>query len=149
MTLPGFTRDGLLPVGTHECTLHELENSLAFSDRRRVMVEGFKKFISELPEPGSILYVLVDGSFAESKTNPSDVDVVVVVDNLREGYQGFRLLQWVEHRHDSIKALMRCDAYVSDEAFINEYWDSFFGHTRDNRPKGKLKVKIQTREAGN
>jgi hypothetical protein len=146
VAIPTFTRDGLLPAGTYPCTIPELEDSLGFSDSRKAILDGLKRLLAELPEPGTVLYVLVDGSFVESKTDPSDVDIVVAVENLRDNQPGYRVLQWVENRHGSIKALMRCDAYVSDEAFISEYWEVFFGHTRDNRAKGKLKLMTRKEE---
>lgn len=84
--LPGFTEEGLLPPGDYELTLEELAKSLLVvgpEDReicpnwdaawRGRLVENLGVMVRELWQVG-ISAIFVDGSFAEDKERPNDID---------------------------------------------------------------------------
>ncbi len=84
--LPGFTVDGLLPPGDYVLTLAELAESLlvrgpegsARSDQwavpwRRQLVDNLEVMVRQLRQVG-VTEIFVDGSFAEDKDHPNDID---------------------------------------------------------------------------
>ena len=83
-TLPGFTADGLLPKGDYKLTLDALRSSMLVRgpakghpnwDRawRSMLVEGLEVLVRQLWLVG-ITEIFVDGSFAEDKDHPNDID---------------------------------------------------------------------------
>ncbi|MHB8351696.1 MAG: DUF6932 family protein [Thermoplasmata archaeon] len=140
MPIPGFTADGLLPIGVHDCTLQELQSSLGFNLPRVALVLQLRQFLHNLPDHAAVLHILVDGSFVQNVPDPRDVDVVLVVESLVDGTAGQLLLRWVAQRHVDTKARLGCDAYVADPVWVEDYWSRRFGLTRDRRPKGMLRV---------
>lgn len=84
--LPDFTEEGLLPPGDFEVTLEELLGSMLVvgpKDRercpnwdgawRRKLVENLAVLVGQLWRVG-ITEIFVDGSFAEDKERPNDID---------------------------------------------------------------------------
>ena len=82
--IPGFTREGLLPAGDYEVTLEELRNSvLIFGEPdhddswdekwRTGLVDNLGVLVRQLWEVG-ITEIYIDGSFAEDKAHPNDID---------------------------------------------------------------------------
>jgi hypothetical protein len=84
--LPEFTPGGMLPAGDYELTLDELSESLLVrgpSDRglysnwdaawRRRLVENLSILVRQLWHVG-VSAIFVDGSFAEDKERPNDID---------------------------------------------------------------------------
>ena len=82
-SLPGFNDAGLLPPGDYELTLAKLRRSLLVrgdgsspnwdSDWRLTLVENLAVMASQLWQIG-IEEIFVDGSFAEDKVHPNDID---------------------------------------------------------------------------
>ena len=94
-TIPGFTVDGLLPVGDYALTLDELRASIlvlgpgAPRDHpvwdaawRHVLVEHLAVLVGQLWEVG-IDEIYIDGSFVEDKDHPNDIDGYFVCDPRR------------------------------------------------------------------
>ena len=84
--LPGFTEGGLLPPGDYELTLEELGASLLVvgpeirehcpnwdAAWRGQLVENLGVLVRQLWQVG-ISAIFVDGSFAEGKERPNDID---------------------------------------------------------------------------
>lgn len=138
--VPDFQDNGLLPPGNHTCSLSDVKEKLTFHPKREELMENLERLMKKLPHPSAVEYVLLDGSFAEQKTQPNDADVVVVVDDLSDGSKGAEVLQWIEARHDGLKKFYECDLYACDEAFVQAHWEDQFGHTRDGTPKGYLRL---------
>lgn len=85
-TIPDFDADGLLPPGDYEVTLAELRNSslvLGPNDRTRTpnwdaswrgwLVDHLEIMVKQLWQVG-ITEIFIDGSFAEDKEHPNDID---------------------------------------------------------------------------
>ena len=98
-TLPPFDADGLLPLGDYELSLEELSESLLVSgpgdsqaypswDRpwREQLVNNLGILTHQLWQVG-IREIFADGSFAEDKEHPNDIDGYFVCDlmELRTG----------------------------------------------------------------
>lgn len=83
-TIPTFNMHGVLPVGTHICTLEDVK--LNFSNIPDIKIRSdlyikLEEFFNELSK--NIYYfkgLLIDGSYVTNKTDPSDVDVGVILD---------------------------------------------------------------------
>lgn len=84
--LPDFTADGLLPPGDYALTLDELRRSLLVAGSgdedvyphwdavwRRQLVENLEILVGQLWQVG-VMEIFVDGSFAEDKDHPNDID---------------------------------------------------------------------------
>lgn len=84
--IPEFTTDGLLPRGDYELTLDQLRESVLVlgprkrsvpanwdSPWRRKLVDNLEVLVNQLWSVG-IFDIFVDGSFAEDKDHPNDID---------------------------------------------------------------------------
>ena len=84
MALPNFTADGLLPPGDYSLTLSELGLSYLVtglgvssqcwdSEWRKSLVDNLAILVEQLRQVG-ITEIFIDGSFAEDKDHPNDID---------------------------------------------------------------------------
>lgn len=84
MALPSFTADGILPPGDHELTLEELRASYLVTGEgvssdnwdaawRGALVDNLDILAKQLWRVG-VTAIYVDGSFAENKDHPNDID---------------------------------------------------------------------------
>ena len=136
--IPAFTSDGLLPPGQHECDLKMIESKLGFSECRKEVIRRLLRLVSLLPGREAIDHIVLNGSFAEAKTNPADADLFIVVTDLVNGGASTEVLRWVDSRYATLKALWRLDVTVGDQELFDESWKGWFGRTRDGRSKGYL-----------
>jgi hypothetical protein len=93
--IPDFTDDGLLPQGDHEVSLDELRESVLVvgpkdaaaypmwdGPWRRHLVDNLVVLVKQLWQAG-ITEIFIDGSFAEDKDHPNDIDGYFVCDLMR------------------------------------------------------------------
>jgi hypothetical protein len=93
--IPEFTEGGLLPPGDYEVTLDELRGSvLVVGPRdkaayptwdpawRRHLVDNLEVLVKQLWQVG-VTDIFIDGSFAEDKDHPNDIDGYFVCDLMR------------------------------------------------------------------
>ena len=86
MKLPAFNQDGLLPPGDYVLTLDELRQSVLVLGPgddslypnwdvswRRTLVDNLAVMVGQLWQVG-VTAIFVDGSFAEDKEHPNDID---------------------------------------------------------------------------
>jgi len=80
-----FTKDGLLPKGEYEYTIEQLRESIFVDGPGRPVIQGWdKKWRLHLVNQSEILIkqlwdigiteIFIDGSFAEAKPHPNDID---------------------------------------------------------------------------
>lgn len=81
MPIPDLTDKGLLPTGLFDCELSEIEARYVYNDRRRAIWTAFSSFLPSLLKIPEVDIVYVDGSFTTDKDNPSDIDIIIEVDN--------------------------------------------------------------------
>jgi hypothetical protein len=72
--MPPFTTNGTLPSGIHLATWQQVEELLAFNDRRRELLSGLKRACMPLQQAGC-QKIYIGGSFATNKEFPGDFDV--------------------------------------------------------------------------
>jgi len=82
MPIPPFSLGGVLPEGIHDCTFEELRRrfgSFQASDRRPKLFAKLESFFAEVRVSGLARYVLIDGSFATAKSQPNDIDLILII----------------------------------------------------------------------
>jgi hypothetical protein len=84
MVLPAFTAEGVLPPGDYPLTVQQLRASFLITGEevasprwdgewRRFLVDNLEVLVAQLWQVG-IDRIFVDGSFAERKDHPNDID---------------------------------------------------------------------------
>lgn len=84
MPIPDLNDNGHLPKGIYECSIEELENRFGkfqSSDKRIKLFNSLKSYIEELKSTDSAKFLLIDGSFTTSKDSPSDIDLILVLND--------------------------------------------------------------------
>lgn len=85
MSLPELTPDGDLPVGVHRASIDDVIDRFGIGSKRRQRAASTLRRICELAKGTSHLdRVIVFGSFVTAKTEPNDVDVILV---MRDSFQ--------------------------------------------------------------
>lgn len=82
MPIPALDEDGFLPEGVHECSLDELQQQFGgteLGDRRSDLFARLVNYILELRATGMATGLIVDGSFVTRKTEPNDIDLVLIL----------------------------------------------------------------------
>jgi Family of unknown function (DUF6932) len=80
--IPASNDYGCLPEGIYDCTIDEAADRFATfqrSGRRPQLWDKFIEFMRDVKACGLVSAVLVDGSFATAKTDPNDIDLVLVL----------------------------------------------------------------------
>jgi len=79
MGLPDFTEDGILPPGLHLATLEDVVRRFGEpSLQRQAIAESLAWAIRAARRAGVVRFV-VDGSFVDAKSDPNDVDCVLLL----------------------------------------------------------------------
>jgi len=158
VAIPAFDpASGLLPVGRHVSNATEIEARLvaafAASGTRRSIFGWWQEHRRAVSEFIPIIQQWVDGSFAEAKNDPADIDLVTFLEGA--AYDALPV-----HRKQILHMLMAakftqhfwtCDSYAvsvypgthpmfPEYLRVRAYWDRWFGHTRALQPKGYLEV---------
>ena len=74
--------DGVLPVGTHTCTIEEVADffgRFSGSDRRSHLTEKLIQYVAAARNSGIATAVIVDGSYITKKPEPNDIDLILLV----------------------------------------------------------------------
>jgi hypothetical protein len=80
--LPPFTQEGFLPDGTHDADLEEIRErfgTFQASERRPTLFARLKAYVEEARSSGIVVALVIDGSFVTSKSEPNDIDLVVIL----------------------------------------------------------------------
>lgn len=179
--IPEFTEEGLLPPGDYEVTLDELRESVLVvgpSDRasypnwdaawRRRLVDNLEVLVRQLWQVG-ITDIFIDGSFAEDKDHPNDIDGYFVCDlrrlasgelerelNLldpykvwtwdpasRRPYRGYpkkQLPMWHQYRVELYPHFGQPSGIRDEYGHELEFPAAFRRSRRDGRPRGIVKI---------
>lgn len=135
----------LLSPGFHHFAIDDLEpmfvTPFIASTRRVLLLRGLLDFIDDVTKLGIVGELWFDGSFVTQKTDPDDVDLVVVFDhavmNSLDPYQQRKAIHLFHQPF--AKAHYNCDVYCvpGDDMVMVSYWRGWFGFQRDGRsPKG-------------
>jgi hypothetical protein len=182
-TIPNFTDDGLLPPGDYEVTLDELKLSLLVEGPDDVdayprwdvpwrghLVDNLEILVGQLWQVG-ITEIFIDGSFAEDKDHPNDIDGYFVCDLMRlasgdlerelnlldphkiwtwdpaarrpyQGYPKKQLPMWHEYRVELYPHYSGLPSGISDQyGHELEFPSAFRRSRRDGKPRGIIKIR--------
>jgi hypothetical protein len=141
--IPAFGPDGYLPEGLHPAT--EAEVTFRFGSatpRRRRLILRLRRWVSLAREVG-VRRFLVDGSFVTAKTEPDDIDAVVL---LPPDFQAR-----VERNDDAALELEQMlltrrpeELFAAEDDSDWMDWVEFFARTRetDGRRKGLVEIQL-------
>ena len=82
MAIPSLDSEGFLPVGVHDCTWDDVKarfGTFQHSDRRPSLWGRLQSLVKEVRAAEFGLWLLIDGSFVTAKTEPNDIDLVLVL----------------------------------------------------------------------
>ena len=181
--IPDFTDDGLLPQGDHEVSLDELRESVLVvgpkdaaaypmwdGPWRRHLVDNLVVLVKQLWQAG-ITEIFVDGSFAEDKDHPNDIDGYFVCDLMRlasgelqrelnlldphkvwtwapasrrpyRGYPKRQLPMWHQYRVEFYPHFRGLLSGIRDEHGNElEFPSAFRRSRRDGKPRGIVRIR--------
>jgi len=146
MRIPKLDQNGLLPVGTHDCSFEELRERFAglqSTRRRRDLAEALRRYLEEVRATGLAVAVIVDGSFVTDKEDPGDVDLILVVRRGRDISAILRPFEYNVVSKGRVRKRYEFDLLVAgeDEDELLAYAE-FFQKVRDHPElrKGLLRV---------
>jgi hypothetical protein len=141
--LPPFRPDGYLPEGLHQTT--EVELTFRFgtsSRRRRRLILRVRRWIQLGREVGA-KRLFVDGSFVTSKTEPNDVDAVILLpsDFKQQLEQDFQPAVELE---EMLLSRRPEEIFAAEDDIDWSEWIEFFSLTReaDGRHKGLVEIEL-------
>ena len=157
MALSLDQESGKLPPGRHTATLDEFRLALVdgfpTSTTRTPLFEQFCVLRDAVNRVVGTRGQWVDGSFATTKLDPADIDIVTHVagsdlDGLTPVDQ--MLLRGLVSGHYS-RDMHGCDSFLLAEYAADHparsayeralaYWEQLFGHDRDGNPKGYVEL---------
>ena len=83
MALPGFVDSGDLPPGIHTATLREVEVRFGSgSSARRRLSDRLRRIHNLASSTGHLSRFVVFGSFVTARSEPNDVDIVMLMDDM-------------------------------------------------------------------
>jgi hypothetical protein len=159
VAIPALTESGWLPPGRHPATLAEVEAAFVVpfpeSRVRRSIYDSWNRYRQTLLQvaPGVVVAFWLNGSFISAKPNPSDIDVVVLLDGpafdalpQRTRHAAGALLKsesvklvWAVHSHPLL-LYPPSDPRHSKYVRLHAYWDEWWGHTVGGMEKGYLEL---------
>jgi len=136
--IPEFNASGYLPPGIHKTTLKEFGER--FCENTVGRRELFAKFLNLTglyeKHRKQILHIIIDGSFATTKPDPGDMDIILILakDFDFDSPEALRL--------QNAKADFNIHLVPLLEEMRSEIksWIDFFGHDRERKPRGLVEV---------
>ena len=80
--IPALNEHGLLPEGIHDCAFEEVEarfGGYQASERRPQLWGKFTEFFHQARSSQLVEELVLDGSFVTARTDPNDIDLIVIV----------------------------------------------------------------------
>lgn len=143
MALPPFNRDGDLSPGVYTATLTEvLERFGHGSIRRRAVADRLRRVYQLAASTRKLARFIVFGSFVTSKSEPNDVDIVLLMEDTfdlaeisGEASLVFRHMEADARFGVSVFWTRRCGALGGEKAMV-EYWQV----RRDGGQRGIVEI---------
>ena len=148
MPIPDIDESGLLPSGIHDCALEEIGvrfGSFQKTDRRPRLYEQLKAYVQEMRSSGSVVAVVIDGSFVTTSQSPADIDLVLVLSKDHDLTVDPSPMQYNVLSSRQVRARYGFDVFVARETSKEyEEYVEFFQQVRGEPGlrKGVLKVEI-------
>jgi hypothetical protein len=140
-----FSTNGTLPSGIHSATWQQVEDLLAFNDRRRELLAGLKRATDPLRKAGC-RKIYIGGSFATNKEFPGDFDVCWeddLVDFRQLQALDPVLLDFTNHR-SAQKAKYGGELFPASSIASSDgkTFLDFFQFDRDGKAKGIIEIDL-------
>lgn len=150
-----FESNGSLKAGFHDCTYDEFYETFVSgfptSQRRQLIAENLLTFSGEIFRVGVPYEFWVDGSYATTKINPNDADIVLFfscqhmnslypcIDVFRRKYTGVLDIYFAYAVCQENEQKLKPADYQN---IINNrnYWRGQFGFDRLDNPKGIIRI---------
>jgi hypothetical protein len=153
MAIPPFNERGLLPPGTHECTVEELRDRFGQfivldrrgSDRRAKLSEQLLAYLREVGATKLVTEVIVNGSYVTAKAEPNDIDLIVVLAADHDFSRELRPFEYNALSKKRVRGHYGFDLFlVRANSAEFEKWLAFFEQVRDEPDvtKGLLRVRL-------
>ncbi len=139
----------LLKPGRHQMNLGEVKtlavDSFSPNSNRSNLFHSLENLIKRIDKSGTLCELWVDGSFLTEKENPGDIDFTIFIsqenfDSCPEEIQN--LLFSITQNNKSLGTNL--DGYLAEleDQSSKDYWDKFWGHGRNNLPKGYVVISV-------
>lgn len=141
--IPNFDDRGLLPLGLHVASLSEIRDTLGFTSQRKQLIKGLEEYIHVWDRSGFLDYCIIDGSFATSKPDPRDIDLILVPRRDALHSSAFRALA-MSHSYDRdfTKVEFGCEGFFVTGSDDLDGWLEFFRHDRQGNVRGLLQLRL-------
>lgn len=114
--------------------------------RRELLLKRFQVLLDKFNETGLKAEIWIDGSFATQKPDPNDIDIIFFVDGLEANKLSPDLQAiLVELNNRSLSQIRyNCDVFIfpNNNPDNRSYWRGWFGFSRDEQPKGIIRLYI-------
>ncbi len=82
MRLPEFNENGDLPVGVYRATWHDVLERFGRGSQQRMRCTRILSYVHDVAaRTGHLSWFVIFGSYVTAKTDPNDVDVILVMDD--------------------------------------------------------------------
>ncbi|HWG45812.1 MAG TPA: hypothetical protein VN688_23830 [Gemmataceae bacterium] len=131
MSLPPFNEDGDLPPGLHQATLADISVRFGQGSVQRCAVAARLSRLHQLAvSTGHLARFVVFGSFVTAKTDPNDVDIILLMEDsfdlaavTGEAALVFQHMEADAHFGASVFWTKRSGALGGEQAML-EYWQA-------------------------
>lgn len=136
--IPRSNAEGYLPKGIHKATLNEIKERFGSSSlERKELFKGLQSLAQLLHKHRkSIKRFLLNGSYITFGESPKDFDCILIVK------RGFDFNSPEAEKLRAAKELFGAHLFTFTEEDASRYHRlvDFFGHDRDQKPKGLVEV---------
>ena len=127
----------MLPLGLHDTSLEEVRTVLGFTPRRNELIEGLEEYARIWDRHEFLDYLVIDGSFATSKPDPGDIDLLLVPNLAAIFSNEFGdLAESLCYDRAFTKMVFGCEAFVVIGNDDLREWLDFFSHDRQGNVRG-------------
>ncbi|HUU51278.1 MAG TPA: hypothetical protein VMW81_10035 [Nitrospinota bacterium] len=147
--IPEFQKDGNLPKGLYEVTLHEVREVFGTgSAKRKLLIGNLENIIELAKSTGKLERVIIWGSFISNKEFPQDIDLLLImrgdfdVDANPPQVKG--VFDYVQGRIAFNADIFWTKSSIGEEAI--DLWLETYQMTRDFESRGIVEVTINDKE---
>jgi hypothetical protein len=144
MPLPRLTHAGVLPAGLHSATIGKVRQAFGHGSARRKRLMGMlEERVAQARRLG-VKRMLINGSFVTAKSEPRDIDVVVLLPEdfdtrLKSGESAAR---WMERLLMAEPPQRLIDLHAAADEDGLEGWGKWFGHDVWSGRKGLVLLEV-------
>ena len=144
MIFHGLKESGRLRPGIHDIGLKEIEEHFCFNEYRGKLFRKSVPAIKNLIAAG-VTDIYLNGSFAESKPRPNDIDGCWVPHPHMVSSRIDKVLLDFSNQRAAMKKKYGVDFFLANELESpkGKTFLEFFQKDRNGQPKGILKVKLE------